>query len=641
MASESDNPDFDPYYKWLGIPTAEQPCNHYRLLGLILFESDVEVIASAADRQMAHIRSFQAGRYSAEAHKLLNEIAAARLCLLDSARKEHYDRGLRQAAAAVVASDQAGGSGIINPPPSPITPLSDQSSGFSHQSNGDPGSGSEARVVIRPPNRQRRPRNSPFKRFVGIVFFCITALGIALIAYTIFLNQDRLLSSGKPSRLADSSPQGEPSRTQWPQQRVVADAVPEHPPQDVPRVRQQRIPPRRPPQSQTRGIPSRPEQLGGFPNRQNDRRQSIAIQPRQFGMNIPAAGGLGGRRPAPERQDELEIQLVALPAGQEKAAPVNLLEFFDVDGDKLEVELYSCRLQRTRPALSIIQAPDKVGRWTIHAADDSQSVIGHLGYVDDSLKFLWGDGASEELRTAMQWSYLVVSKGDKGRSLLRFTAPSTVETTEIDLKEPKTVVSVKSPVIYPEEDLRLDLVAIHGIVFDQDDRTDFYRIKEGDTVTARLNLFPHILFDCELHASGKNLRAELSFRYETPDGRDYGLTARNVELKVAQLERTLAQTQAAKKALPGLENRLRLLRRSASADVTNTYARPQIAQTERQIATANSLIASEAAAIEALSFMKKLVTIGEDIHQKASVACRFYLEKDSYEIDLTAPAPAF
>ncbi len=32
------DPNFDPYHKWLGIPPDEQPANHYRLLGLELFE---------------------------------------------------------------------------------------------------------------------------------------------------------------------------------------------------------------------------------------------------------------------------------------------------------------------------------------------------------------------------------------------------------------------------------------------------------------------------------------------------------------------------------------------------------------------------------------------------------------------------
>ena len=40
---------FDAYHKWLGIPPSERPVNHYRLLGLALFEDDVDLIAPDAD----------------------------------------------------------------------------------------------------------------------------------------------------------------------------------------------------------------------------------------------------------------------------------------------------------------------------------------------------------------------------------------------------------------------------------------------------------------------------------------------------------------------------------------------------------------------------------------------------------------
>ena len=50
---------FDPYHVWLGIPPEEQPPNHYRLLGVALFEGQADVIDTAADRQMGHLRTFQ------------------------------------------------------------------------------------------------------------------------------------------------------------------------------------------------------------------------------------------------------------------------------------------------------------------------------------------------------------------------------------------------------------------------------------------------------------------------------------------------------------------------------------------------------------------------------------------------------
>ena len=87
-------PTFDPYYKWLAIPPAEQPPNHYRLLALAMFESDPDVIATAADQRMAHVRSFQGGQYVDASQRLLNELAVARLCLLKPEKKTAYDAAL-------------------------------------------------------------------------------------------------------------------------------------------------------------------------------------------------------------------------------------------------------------------------------------------------------------------------------------------------------------------------------------------------------------------------------------------------------------------------------------------------------------------------------------------------------------------
>ncbi len=87
---------FDPYHKWLGIPAAEQPVNHYRLLGLTLFESDPDVIDAATDQRVAFLRQCATGEHVAESQKLLNEVAAARLCLLNAQKKRDYDERLRE-----------------------------------------------------------------------------------------------------------------------------------------------------------------------------------------------------------------------------------------------------------------------------------------------------------------------------------------------------------------------------------------------------------------------------------------------------------------------------------------------------------------------------------------------------------------
>jgi hypothetical protein len=87
---------FDPYREWLGIEPQERPADHYRLLGLPRFEHDLALIAAAADGRMALIRSNQTGRRGAFTHKLLNEITAAKLCLLSPVAKGQYDSFLRE-----------------------------------------------------------------------------------------------------------------------------------------------------------------------------------------------------------------------------------------------------------------------------------------------------------------------------------------------------------------------------------------------------------------------------------------------------------------------------------------------------------------------------------------------------------------
>jgi len=86
---------FDPYHRWLGISPKDQPPNHYRLLGIDLFESDPEVIRDAAERQIAHVRRYQLGPRSEMSQRILNELAAAKACLPDGSEKARYDARLR------------------------------------------------------------------------------------------------------------------------------------------------------------------------------------------------------------------------------------------------------------------------------------------------------------------------------------------------------------------------------------------------------------------------------------------------------------------------------------------------------------------------------------------------------------------
>ncbi len=87
--------DFDPYHKWLGIPKKDQPAHHYRLLGLDVFEDDPDVIDVAANRVMTFLQQCATGKHVALSQKLLNEVAQARVVLLNPAKKAKYDAKLQ------------------------------------------------------------------------------------------------------------------------------------------------------------------------------------------------------------------------------------------------------------------------------------------------------------------------------------------------------------------------------------------------------------------------------------------------------------------------------------------------------------------------------------------------------------------
>ncbi|MDA1016552.1 MAG: formylglycine-generating enzyme family protein, partial [Planctomycetota bacterium] len=119
-------PKFDPFHQWLAIPPNEQPPHHYRLLGVTLFESDLNVIDTAANQKMAYLHSCATGEHADLAEQLMNRVSEARLCLLDANRKASYDSRLRkkqhQAAAKSKSRRAETKPSPVAPPPIPATP---------------------------------------------------------------------------------------------------------------------------------------------------------------------------------------------------------------------------------------------------------------------------------------------------------------------------------------------------------------------------------------------------------------------------------------------------------------------------------------------------------------------------------------
>ena len=99
--------EFNPYHKWLGIPLKDQPADHYRLLGVVRFESDPDVITGASDQRVHFLRTLQNGDRGKMVDKLLNEIANAKVCLLNKEKKAAYDQKLRAQRGCDVPSAAA------------------------------------------------------------------------------------------------------------------------------------------------------------------------------------------------------------------------------------------------------------------------------------------------------------------------------------------------------------------------------------------------------------------------------------------------------------------------------------------------------------------------------------------------------
>jgi hypothetical protein len=124
---------FDPYEAWLEIPPEEQPADHYRLLGLARFETDLGRIAAAADQRMARVRSYQMGPRGAYTQKILNELATARVHLLDAADKAQYDRELAAHLASLQAARRSQAAALHPEPPPVATPAAQPDAATPHE----------------------------------------------------------------------------------------------------------------------------------------------------------------------------------------------------------------------------------------------------------------------------------------------------------------------------------------------------------------------------------------------------------------------------------------------------------------------------------------------------------------------------
>jgi len=181
---------FNPYRKWLGISSKDLPPTHYRLLSIDIYEADLDVISNAADRQMSFVREHQAGKHSEACQKLLNELARARVTLLNPESKSEYDAGL---CAELLEKKKQGRRISIGPtdPVSAAPPVQQASSSSSEvASSGLPAAkvvSSDLPAAIRSgnPTYKKSIRKAGWYANVWIITLVVIAICLGVVYYFI------------------------------------------------------------------------------------------------------------------------------------------------------------------------------------------------------------------------------------------------------------------------------------------------------------------------------------------------------------------------------------------------------------------------------------------------------------------------
>ena len=164
-------PAFDPYYKWLGIPPEDQPPSHYRLLGINLFEADAAVISNAADQRMAFLKSVQTGEHVQHSQDLLNQVAQAKLCLLDAGKRRAYDATLGDRQTAFLKKDQD-----RSRPPQPTSGPGTVPPKYAVDAGDSMRRGAPPRTLFRSP-----PRQSVFSRIPSWALVAVVSGALVLV----------------------------------------------------------------------------------------------------------------------------------------------------------------------------------------------------------------------------------------------------------------------------------------------------------------------------------------------------------------------------------------------------------------------------------------------------------------------------
>jgi WD40 repeat protein len=222
--------EFDPYHKWLGIAKKFRPPTHYHLLGIDPDETDLEVIEEAALQRTAHLRSYQVGPHAGLCTRLLNEIAAARVTLLNPTKRAAYDATHAPKAVPVAVSARPVRSTADTAPPAEEYAFE---AGAPKKPRANPGRKKRAKIDIRkPPARPTSGTMLPFYMLAGSVGAGLIALGLGLLGFLWFSRAP--MAAPAVVQAPVPAPIPAPPKVIEPPAPVVAPVIPQPRPKPAP-----------------------------------------------------------------------------------------------------------------------------------------------------------------------------------------------------------------------------------------------------------------------------------------------------------------------------------------------------------------------------------------------------------------------
>lgn len=192
----------NPYQAWLALPSNIDAPSYYQLLELDDSQQDAAVIAAAADRAIARVRSCRPGAHITAWTQLLDQLAEAKACLTNAERKRAYDERLRSGSMSDAARVPT--AGVASPPDEP---------GVQPAGATTPNVRPASRRAERAAGERAQSRRAP-------LLWALTCLGLAAVA-VVLVRRGELFGRGEVAQARRDTQQspGETQQTPRPGQR--------------------------------------------------------------------------------------------------------------------------------------------------------------------------------------------------------------------------------------------------------------------------------------------------------------------------------------------------------------------------------------------------------------------------------------